>query len=246
MWIKDFIYINKLTLTRSVKALTKNPALLLLGIIYSFVQIGATMVLGRIPIIGGMFLAIIYGMIVSHYFYLLNEVTLGVGKCHIQDVKIAVKMYFFKVYGVMFFFFIAQLVLGVFFGGNVVIFNVVLILAFILLNALPETVYQKHYDTLGSLRYSIDFIKESYIEWFIPNIIFVFIILGLQKLQIGISIFNFIPSGMISLNFSSILFYFIQQIIFMFVMLYRGMLFNILTTTSKHKRNFDRQMRRNG
>ncbi len=42
---------------------------------------------------------------------------------------------------------------------------------FILLNALPEVVYIKRYESVMALRHSFSFIKDNWIEWFLPLLI---------------------------------------------------------------------------
>lgn len=242
-WVQDFFYINKLAIVRSAKALVKNPVLLLLGLLYTTIQLASSVVLARIPLLGGLLMAMVMAVLLSHYFYMLHEILLGMGKCHIRMIGPAVKMYFFKVYGVMFFLYLIQFVLGTFFSGNFTVVMIVLILGFLLLNALPETIYQKYYDAWSSIRYSVDFIKGNYIEWFLPNILFLGLLILLNGFQLGASIFQFMPSGMMSFSWQSVLFYFVQQIVFLFVMLYRGELFHVLTTTSKHRRMYERKMK---
>lgn len=42
---------------------------------------------------------------------------------------------------------------------------------FILLNAVPEVIYIKRYESMDGIKYSFNFIKENWIEWFLPFLI---------------------------------------------------------------------------
>lgn len=242
-WIKDFLYINGLSMKRSAKAFLKNPVLLLLGFIYGSISLAATLIFSGIPLLGGFVLYMVEAGLMAHYFYMLHEIIKGVGKCHIRSVRPALRMYFLKVYGVLFFIFLVQFVSSSLFMGNITLTLIVFVFLILLLNALPETLYQRHYGAVESIKYAFRFVKGFYIEWFLPNLLFFGILFLMDRGNFGISIFNFMPRAVFVPDFWGILFYLLKQMVFMYIMLYRGMLFDILSTTSKHKRMYERKMK---
>ena len=80
--------------------------------------------------------------------------------------------------------------------------------------------------------------KENWIEWLIPNVV----LLGLLYLVTGNVLTSLFSTGL-SINVLSIrgiVLYLIGQVIFSFTMIYRGVLFDILSTSTRRKRMFMR------
>src|SRR5699024_3820615 len=107
--------------------------------------------------------------------------------------------------------------------------------AFVLLNALPETIYQKYYGPVDTISYSFNFLTENVLNWAIPNIIYFLLLYpilpNIMNIVLMIS-FGTIPSPTYIITF------FVGQLIFNFGMIYRGHLFEVLSTSTKRKREF--------
>jgi len=129
------------------------------------------------------------------------------------------------------------------FNSKIGINSLVTLIVLILLNALPETIYQKYYSSSESIKYAFDFFKENWLNWFIPNVVFFALLYALE----GINFTSlFMPSINIlgGISLSEIVEYLISQVIFSFMMIYRGYLFQLLSTSTRRKRMFMKNMYR--
>lgn len=158
-----------------------------------------------------------------------------------DDFKKGFTVFLRPVYSVLVLFWIAQYFLGVF-GvvspvGAFSVGSIVGLISLLVLNALPETIYQKQYMGMDSLVYSIEFLRDNIINWIVPNLIFYLLIYMLSgRLLLGI-----LPTGIgMSLGFNPIFFLreILGQTVFSFMMIYRGYLYRTLSNSTKRKREF--------
>ncbi len=109
----------------------------------------------------------------------------------------------------------------------------------IIFNAIPETIYQKYYSEGDTVVYATQFIKENALEWFAPNVILLGILylissrLSLFLASLNLSIVGTLISLVLVSGITS------------FAMIYRGYLFEMLTTTTRRKRVFMNNMYKN-
>jgi len=118
-------------------------------------------------------------------------------------------------------------------------------LLFILLNTLPEVVYQKDYNSWGSIKHTVNFVKENWIEWFVPNFFIIVIMYFLSRqLFVGITALRIMALIRITDLFSPmmIITYLISQVFISYFMIYRGLLFARLSTSTRRKRLFMREL----
>lgn len=254
---KDLYYTNKKGIKQTSNLLVKNWPIIFTGLVYSVISIILMFIITLflssfiLRFFTGIILFIAISAIISNYLYLLYNVV-KVGKVTIQDFKDGFKAYLRKVYTIFFIGWIAGLVYGMFIMpilqnllsgvvGARALNAIGSILLLIFLNPLPETVYQKHYSPMESIKYAFEFVKENWIEWFLPNVI----LLGALYLTTGTIITNvFVYNIGFNFDFSlpNVLIYMLGQIIFSFTMIYRGILFNILSTSTRRKRLFMRNL----
>lgn len=249
-YVKDFLSINKEVFSKSLSSLKNNILIILTGIIYVIiniviVKVVLTLFTGILSIFAGIALAIVSASLISNYLYLLFNI-INYDKITIQDFKDGFTYFLRKVYTIFFFAWIGsyalELIQGII-GINPLIVNLIITISvFVLLNPLPETLYLKVLDPMDSIMYSIDFMKENWINWLIPNII---LYTGIYYLTGNIitGIFNtYIYSGL-SLSGFGILKYLGGQILFSFTMIYRGYLFKLLSTSTRRKRMYMNKFR---
>ena len=258
--LKDLFYVNKKASKRTLNLLFNNWAIIFTGLIYSGLMILASIILMIFStnlILGfftGILMFVIISAIISNYLYLLDNI-IHHDKFTINDFKYGFKAYLRKIYTILFIGWVASLLYNMIFANILgrllvgVISPSLLsflgsILIFILLNSLPETIYQKHYQPVDTISYAFNFIKENWIEWGIPNIIFI----ALYYITSGDLFNNLFRLNLLNLafnfdfNYKSIIVYILGQIIFSFMMIYRGVLFDILSTSTRRKRMFIRNM----
>lgn len=244
-YIEDMIYVNKIVLNQTLKGFTKNWKIIFTAIVYTGINIIAYNVLGMLfvgplSILAGIAFTLLASSIVSNYLYLLFNI-ISYDRITIENFKEGFTYYIRKIYGVFFIAYIASLLLGFVMPvlGSVGAYTNMLISMLILvaLNALPETIYLKWYDAWESILYALEFIKENWLNWLIPNIIFygaIFFVSG----DLLLNIFNTHLSFGFFMRPRSIIIYILVQIMFSFMMIYRGHLYKMLSTSTRRKRMF--------
>lgn len=245
-YLEDMIYVNKSALDKTLKSITKNWMIILTGFLYTIINLVLYSVLGllfRGPlyILSGIASALIMSSLVSNYSYLLFNIV-NYNRLTMDNFKEGFTHYVRKIYGILFIGYIGSLllsfvlpILGSISAGLGFILALILGIA---LNALPETIYLKDYDAWESILYSLEFLKDNWINWLVPNVILygaIYFITG--EILLG-NVFN----THLGFNFSTspiyVGRYLIAQTIFSFMMIYRGYLYRVLSTSTRRKRTF--------
>lgn len=248
--LKDLLYLNKDTFKKTTELLMKNWGLILTGFIYIAINIILgiiinTLFIGVLRILSGIILALAMASMLSNYLYLLQNI-IRIEKFDLEDFKRGFTALLRKVYSVLLIGWLASIlynmILSPILGGLGNFITMLIPLAiFILLNALPESLYQKFYDPWGTITYAFEFIKENWLEWFVPNIIFVILLYVLSG-RLILNLFSINFSFGFNFSLSSIIFFLIGQIAFSFIMIYRGVLFETLSTSTRRKRIYMRDL----
>ena len=255
-FIKDIIYINKNTIKKSFEMFQKNWTIIFTGLIYLGITIIATLLLSpffSVPvlnIVAGVLQYILYVAMLSSYLYILYNI-IKYKKFNFKDFKLGYRVYLSSLIRIFFIGWIAEMIFirgivpmiaassgGALDSGAIVV--IINLLVLVVINPLPEVIYQKHYSGLDAIKYTFEYMKENWIEWLVPNII----LLGLIYIVTGSIITNLFNTNIgLNLNIMSlkeIAIYFIGQAIFSFTMIYRGVLFELLSTSTRRKRMFMR------
>ncbi len=198
---------------------------------------------------GGFILAILADLALSFYYRWIYVV--------IRDKKISFneliqfdKQLFFKIIGISFFLWILQDLFIYGFSKGVqkdALFLPLNLIVVILLNALPETTYLEDGDAAYSFSKSVEFIKENWIEWFIPIVLMLspllafyspkFLLLNLAGLNLLLPGFSLATTWSYLPTYSYLLMLF-TFILAHWFMIFRGFLYQELSTTTKRKRDF--------
>lgn len=243
--LKDTINVNKQTIKKTFHSLMKNWMIIFTGIAYVIINMVIFNVVfrlftGVLSIIAGLIAAVVSAGMISNYLYLLYNV-INYDRITFQDFKDGFGYFLRKVYGVFFFAWIGSMLIstiGGMFGPNRVILDLIISFSvLILLNALPETIYLKSMDPMGSIMYSFDFIKDNWYNWLIPNAILYFSLYVITGNIITNLFTTSIPVGML-FGGANIIKYLVGQLLFSFTMIYRGHLFKLLSTSNRRKRMF--------
>lgn len=255
-FLKDIIYINKMAINKVSELFIKNWMIIFTGLIYTTINLIAAIVLQPfffIPLLNIVASVLLYFVSValfSSYFYVLFNI-IKYKRFEFNDIKRGIKVYFSELTRVFFIGGLASLIvlrmivpiLSNSLGGYLsseAITNILMIIVLLALNPLPEVIYLKGRTGLDSISYSFEYMKENWIEWLIPNVI----LLGIMYLVTGTVVTKLFSTG-IGLNFNilslkGLALYLIGQVIFSFTMIYRGVLMEILSTSSRRKRMFMR------
>lgn len=243
--LKDSININQQALKRTLNSLKKSWMIIFTGIVYMILNlvifgIISNLFTGILSLLAGIIAAIASAAMISNYLYLLFNV-INYDRISFQDFKDGFSYFLRKVYMVFFFAWIGSYfisILGGMFGPNVFVLNIIINLSIlVLLNALPETIYLKSYDALDSIMYSLEFMKDNWYNWLIPNGI-MYLVLFLVTGNVITDLFATNISYGATLDGFNIIRYLVGQLLFSFIMIYRGHLYKILSTSSRRKRMF--------
>ncbi|QUH24390.1 hypothetical protein [Serpentinicella alkaliphila] len=240
--LTDILYTNKKIIKNSFKGLIDNWPIIFTGLFYSFATLLLYMVAPAFGILGGLLSVIVTSALISNYLYLLNRIVKN-NRFSFHDFKDGFSIYLRKIWTIFFFGYVASLGLRYFILPilPIGIYPIISLLTVIVLNALPESIYQKYYDPWETITYAVEFIKENVIEWVVPNII----LIGVMYITTGnllTNIFNYyISIFTIFTSPSGIVFYLIGQLWFSYMMIYRGFLFELLSTSTRRKRLFMRE-----
>lgn len=246
--LRDIYDTNKEISKKAIDLTMKNWVIVFTGIIYSIIS----MVLFRISflfsILAGIVMTLVMSALLSNYLYLIENI-ISYGRISLDDFKKGFRVYIWKIYGIMVVIWFINYGADLFLSpllklriGFITLWMVLYWIAFVLLNCLPEVIYQKHYDLSDMFQYSFSFIKENWMDWFVPNILFGLVF----YLVIGRSFTTsyLMTSLSFSLSIRSMVLYFVGQLLLSFTMVYRGLLFDLLSRTTRKKRIFKRNVYR--
>ncbi|WP_416198151.1 MAG: DUF624 domain-containing protein [Sporanaerobacter sp.] len=246
---KDIYYVNSTVIKKTGRGFVKNWPIIFSGFLYTFLNLVLFSIInylfrGFLNILVGFAAAIISSSLISNYLYLLYNV-IKYDRINLKNVKEGFSYFLWKVYGIFFIAWILNFLLGRL--GNIIptsatrINIIINLLILIIFNPLPEIVYQKSYSSWESITYSFDFMRENWLNWLIPNILFFFI---LYKLTGNIISDVFMTHIMYDFDFSikGILNYLFGQLLFSFFMIYRGYLFELLSTSTMRKRMYMKKL----
>lgn len=242
--VRDLLSTNKKVFERAWKSFSKNYLLFILGIVYMAILFCGTFAASIFGPLASLVIYVIMAAVISDYLYIINQVIHN-RSFDLEDFKMGFKVYLRKVYAFLFLIWVIQLGISLIIAPILPIMREPFMMTsvnwfmLILFNAIPETIYQKHYSEGDTVVYAAQFIKENALEWFAPNII----VIGLLYL-----INSQLTLLLAKLNFSivgTIISIILTSGIAGFAMIYRGYLFELLTTTTRRKRLFMNNMYKN-
>lgn len=239
--LQDVIITNSKVLKKSVDAVRKNPIVIILGIVYTFVWSIIAMVSMSLGIIGSLLLTLTSAALGSHILYVIEKVV-GERTLNLKYWQDGIKAHFRPVILFMFLYNLVNYALSLFvvpvfnaMGLGLVVTLIVQFLIFIFFNPLPETIYHTYAHESVILERTFKFVIDNKFAWFIPNILVSGVLYLAYK---GLSgIFASLPYAVGFVLTSLILSGFIG-----FVMIYRGYLYDMLSSSSRRKRLFMRHM----
>jgi len=246
-FLTDIIYTNRSIAKKAFKSLYKNWQLIFTGIFYVTATIVISNLLSFFWILAGLVMIIVSSALISNYLYLLDCI-IKRDRLTWHDFKDGFGIYLRKVWGILFIGWVASFgftsfvlpILSVGLPGHTLslLINFLLLL---ILNPLPETVYQKYYNPWESVTYTFGFIKENWLEWYVPNLVF----MGVLYILTGnflMGTFNTYVFSVVSFfSYRGILFFILGQVVFSYMMIYRGYLYELLSTSTRRKRIFMRK-----
>jgi hypothetical protein len=227
------LWIYLTALQRSWQSVRKNWIVSLAPLAYGSIMSLAGLLAAPLGILGGFLLALASQACVSSGLHLIKNMITS-GKADVGDFLHGFTAYLWDLLTVAFIIWIPlrliAMVLGSVPNGNLVYFMIQAAL-YILLNPVPEFIYQTRTSGLELLSASYNFIVENWLEWLLPNIIMT--IVGFFLLQLLYAVVwvlpYFVQWFLIAFAFGLFLTYF---------MTFRGFLFAELHGTTRRSRAY--------
>ena len=244
-FFEDMILVNKSTLKKSIKSFSKNWIIIFTGIVYVLLNIAMVILIntlfsGILSILAGLIIAIVSSSLISNYLYLLFNI-INYDRIIWNNFKEGFKFFLWKVYGIFFIAWIGNFILssimGILGSNAEILSRIVGVIIIIGLNPLPETLYQKYLSSGESIKYAFEFMKDNWINWLIPNVI-LNLVLYLVTNRWILNIFTTHLGFNFDFSLKGIGFYILGQGMFSFIMIYRGHLFKLLSTSTPRKRMY--------
>ncbi|NLJ78843.1 MAG: hypothetical protein GX329_05735 [Tissierellia bacterium] len=243
--LQDIIMVNRNVFRKSIQSFKTSWVIVFTGLAYMIIGVFMAITInvllrGILSILAGIATLIVGSSLISNYLYLLYNI-INYDRITVDDFKNGFKYFIRKIYGVFFIAWIGSYFLSIVLnaiGSNAILINRVIgIVILVALNPLPEIIYQRHYSSGDSIKYALGFMEENWLNWLLPNAIFHFILyLITNTLVLGLFT-TYLPIGH-DIGIRRIGSYILGQTLFSFIMIYRGHLFKILSTSTRRKRMY--------
>lgn len=211
--------------------------------------------------LGGLLLGALNALVIGAILGLVEQTVIGARPIRWNDIPLSIGQYFWEVISVGFTIGFPLMLLQMALQANPyrsVLIMSVFLLVFLLLNPVPEIIYQRrHGSVMEILRESYSFVLDNWIEWFLP--------FGVALAPFGISVFFQLSSQsgqMVGLGFwqllklpflllshwlellglpptiSFLMVLFLSPILAVLILFFRGHLFAALYASSRRQRLF--------
>ena len=218
-------------LARSWQALRKNWVVSFAPVVFGIIMVVVGSLVAPLGIIGGFIYSLVSAACASSGLYLIKNLV-DSGKANFNDFLNGFTVYIWDVITISFILWIpmrlAAMGLASVANGALLYFLLRLGL-YIVLNAVPELIYQSRTSGLELIGASYNFIVENWLEWLIPNILFAvvgyFLLELFQSLIIGLPVYLelFLSALFLGLGLA-------------YFMTFRGFLFSELYGTTRRSR----------
>ena len=220
-------------LRKSAERAVRHGLILLTIFAYVALYYGVGFITAPLGIVGGFILGLVLDACLSSALVMVESMVKD-QLLSIDDFKRSFGTYFFDVMGVLFVLWIVSLAMTPLrAAGHIWLVMAVRLSMFILFNPLPELIYAGGYGTTELFAKAYEFIRDNWIEWFVPNIL------------LGIAIWAFLQIDMVASPVgATILNSIFYAFFFYFFMIFRGLLFQELHRSSRRMRMFQYRTQR--
>jgi hypothetical protein len=231
--VKATLWIYRAAFYRSAELVAANAGIILAPLVYSVVISIAAILFSPLAFVGGLLVTAVTAACMSSGLHLIENVV-RVGKVDLKDFINGFSTYLWEILGIAFILWIPMTLLSrVAYSGpeGPMILLIVQLLLYVILNAVPELIYQSRVSGVALLSASYHFIVENWIEWFVPNVVITVVAYLLLDLLRGVAA---------QLPFFLQLFFIASAfgLLLTFLMIFRGILFSELNGTTRRSRVF--------
>jgi hypothetical protein len=234
------LWIYATALMRAFDCVRKNLVVSLAPLAYSLVLSAAAMIALPLGILGGFLLGLVSQACISSGLYLVKNM-IDSGKTDFNDFARGFTVYIWDLITISFILWIPMRLAGMALAtipNGLLIYFCIQIALYILLNPVPELIYQSRTSGLELLGASYNFIVENWIEWLIPNILLA--IGGYALLRLFESLLFGLPAFI-----QLFLYSFGLGLFLTYMMTFRGFLFAELHGTTRRSRIYRYKARSN-
>jgi hypothetical protein len=220
-------------LRRSLEAVSKNWIVSFAPLAYGFILSVTVSIVAPLGLIGGLILGLVSQACVSSGLYLIENIV-RMGKANFDDFVKGFTVYLWELVRISFILWIPLRVISIALSGvpnGGLIFLFIQIALYVLLNPVPEFIYQTRASGIELLGASYNFIVENWIEWFVPNIALTLLAYFLLNMLsfLAFSLPGFAQFFLVTFGLGLCLTY---------IMVFRGFLFAELHGTTRRSRAY--------
>src|SRR5918994_210352 len=171
--VQATLWLYTTALCRSWESLLKNWVVSFAPWLYAALLSILAWVVAPLGIVGGLLLGLATQACISSGLYLIKNIVES-RRADLKDFLNGFTVYLWELLGIAFILWIPMRVLAMALASAVnggLIFALIQIALYILLNPLPELVYQTRSSGIALIGESYNFIVENWLEWFLPNIV---------------------------------------------------------------------------
>jgi hypothetical protein len=227
------LWMYAVALRRSLEAVSKNWIVSFAPFAYGFILSLGASIAASLGLFGGILLALVSQACLSSGLYLIENIV-RMGKTNFDDFIRGFSVYLWELVRISFILWIPLRVISIGLSGvpnGALIFLFIEIALYVLLNPVPEFIYQTRASGIELLGASYNFIVENWIEWFVANITLTvsayFLLNALTVLAIGLP--GFVQSFLVTFGLGLCLTY---------IMVFRGFLFAELHGSTRRSRAY--------
>jgi len=231
--VKATLWIYRIALQRSIELLAANWSIIFAPLAYSLILSAVALLVAPLGFIGGFIMTAASAACASSGLFIIENVV-RMGKFDRNDFFKGFSVYLWEIIGIAFILWIPMTLLrqvAYSTENGAVIVLIAELLLYVILNPVPELIYQTRTSGLALLSASYEFIVENWIEWFAPNVLitaFGYFLLGWLDIPAA-----YVPS------FLRFFFLFsIFGILLTFLMIFRGLLFSELAGSTRRSRAY--------
>ncbi len=251
-FFEDLQLVYKKAFKDTTVKIKSSPIFLILPLVYGVLYTLATTLIGTVfglnlGVLAGLIIPLVTSLILSSYFSVLSDL-IYYNRISFRNFKNTFMAYFASIYSVYFILIIISWIMPAF-GGNTSIFILISIVINFAINPIAESIYIRGEYYTSAYTHSLEFMKENFILWIIPYLIYLVILhlLGFDFIStitssniIDIPLGENLVSGvryrqlLNSYNLKNIL----ATIITAVYAIFRGNLYRILVGSTRRKRAY--------
>ncbi len=227
------LWIYRVAFKRTLQLLSTNLPVIFAPLIYSVILSLVTTLFSGLWLIGGIIVTAVTAACASSALYLIENIVRA-GKVSVGDFTKGFSVYIWDILTIAFILWIPMMLLSEVAASSPqgpVIILFVEVLLYVILNPVPELIYQTRTSGVALLSASYEFIVENWIEWFVPNV------------AIGIAaywllIWLDVPASYLPTFFRFFLRFAVFGLLLTFLMIFRGLVFSELNGTTRRSRAY--------